>query len=111
MEASVMVVGAVLAVLVLMSVIAARSFPKGARVPMQWGLTGQPTWYAPVWGAVSFTPILATIVLAFIVWLPSISEKATRDFDRAFPAVVAVFLFIHVLHLACAFWHFAARKR
>lgn len=111
METRFLVAGTALAVLGLMSIVAARSFPKGARVPMQWGLTGQPTWYAPVWGAVSFTPILATIVLALMMWLPSVSEKAARDFDRAFPAVVGVFLFVHVVHLACAFWHFAARDR
>ena len=106
------VVGSIaVAVLVLLSIIAASSFPKGARVPMQWGITGQPTWYAPVWVAVSFTPTIAAIALALILWLPSVSEKAARDFDRAFPAVIGVFLFVHVLHLACAFWHFAARGR
>ena len=111
MEEPFIIVGAAVGVLALMSVIASATFPKGARVPMQWGITGRPTWYAPVWFAVSFTPILAALALSLIVWLPAVSAKATRDFDRAFPAVIAVFLFVHVVHLACAFWHFASRGR
>lgn len=110
MELRIAIITAALAVIVLLSLIAARSFPKGARVPMQWGLTGKPTWYAPVAVAVSVTPILAAIVFALSVFLTSVSEKAQRDFDSAWPVMVGIFLFLHVLHLAGASWHFAARK-
>jgi hypothetical protein len=111
MEERFLILGAAFAVLVLMSAIAARSFPKGAMVPMQWGLTGKPTWYAPLWFAVSFTPALAAIILALTTLLPLVSQKAQADFPRAFPAIIGVFLFVHVVHLSCAYWHFAARKR
>ena len=111
MEQAVLIMGAILGVLVLLSVIAARSFPKGARVPMQWGITGKPTWYAPVRFAVAATPVLAAAVFALLLFLPSVSQKAQRDFDSAWPIVVGIFLFVHVLHLSCAFWHFAARRR
>jgi uncharacterized BrkB/YihY/UPF0761 family membrane protein len=99
-------------VLALLSVVAASNFPNGARVPMQWGITGKPTWSAPVWFAVSFTPTLAAMVFALmLLWLPSVSEKARHDLPVAFAPVVGLFLFVHVVHLLCAFWHFAARKR
>lgn len=111
MEEAVVVMGAVLAVLVLLSVIAARSFPKGARVPMQWGITGKPTWYAPVPFAVSTTPVLAALVFGLIVSFPFVSQQAQRDFDNAWPIVAGIFLFVHVVHLSCAFWHFAARRQ
>lgn len=110
MELRIVIISAALAVLVLLSVIAARSFPKGARVPMQWGITGKPTWYAPVGFAVSATPILAAIVFSLSVFLTAASEKAQHDFDRAWPVMAGIFLFLHVLHLACASWHFAARR-
>lgn len=102
---------AAVVVLALMSVVAARSFPKGARVPMQWGITGAPTWYAPVWFAVSFTPVLASLAFAAAVLLTSVSEKARHDIGHALPMMMGVFLFVHVVHLACAYWHFAARRR
>lgn len=110
MELRIAVIAAALAVLVLLSLIAARSFPKGERVPMQWGLTGKPTWYAPVAVAVSVTPILAALVFALSVVFAALSEKSQRDFDSAWPVMVGIFLFLHVLHLAGAFWHFAARR-
>jgi hypothetical protein len=110
MEARILIIAVALAVLVLLSIIAARAFPKGARVPMQWGITGRPTWYAPVLFAVSATPVLAAFVFSLTVLLIPISEKAQRDFDRAWPVMVGIFLFVHVVHLSCAFWHFAARR-
>ncbi|MFM9864515.1 MAG: hypothetical protein ACKVRO_13000 [Micropepsaceae bacterium] len=111
MEERIVIVAAALAVLVLLSVVAARTFPKGAKVPMQWGITGKPTWYAPVPFAVSATPVLAAIVFTLSAALTGVTEKAQRDFDNAWPLMVGIFLFVHVVHLACAFWHFAARRR
>lgn len=110
MEARIVIIAIALAVLVLLSIIAARTFPKGAKVPMQWGITGKPTWYAPVPFAVSATPVLAAIVFALSVAITDVSQKAQRDFDSAWPVMVGIFLFLHVVHLACAFWHFAARR-
>lgn len=34
------------------------------RLPMQWGLNGQPTWYAPTWIALGFIPAIGLIVMA-----------------------------------------------
>ena len=99
------------ATLVLMSIMAARAFPKGAKVPMQWGITGQPTWYAPVGVAVSVTPILAGAIFAVAGVLPFVSEKAQHDIGRAAPFIAGIFLFVHALHLALARWHFAAAER
>ncbi len=111
MEARIVIIAIALAVLALLSIIAARTFPKGARVPMQWGITGKPTWYAPIAFAVSATPVLAAIVFTLSVALTDVSEKARRDFDTAWPVMVGIFLFVHVVHLLGAFWHFASRRR
>lgn len=35
-----------------------------ARLPMQWGMDGKPTWYAPRGIALAFIPVLGLIVLA-----------------------------------------------
>lgn len=99
-----------LGALALLSLAAAFAFPRGARVPMQWGVTGHPTWYAPTWFAVSFTPALAAMMFALTLLAPSISEKARADLSHALPFGVGLFLFIHIVHLAGAFWHFAASK-
>ena len=48
-----------------MSGIAYMLFPEGARVPMQWGLDGKPTWTAPKLIGVLFLPILSLLVLSF----------------------------------------------
>lgn len=111
MTAIVAIAVGALAAMVLMSLIAARTFPKGAAVPMQWGVTGQPTWYAPVWLGVSFSPILATLVFGLMVGLTFVSDKAQNDFPHAAPAVAILFFVVHVVHLACAHWHFAARRK
>lgn len=100
-----------LTAMVLVSLIAARAFPKGARVPMQWGVTGQPTWYAPVWLGVSFSPILASLVIGLAAALTFVNDKALNDFSPAVPAIAILFFVVHVVHLACAHWHFVARRK
>jgi hypothetical protein len=37
-------------------------------LPMQWGLSGRPTWYAARGAAVFFLPVLAVLVLAMLSW-------------------------------------------
>ncbi|MCJ2128866.1 DUF1648 domain-containing protein [Methylobacterium sp. E-045] len=36
------------------------------RLPMQWGLDGRPTWYAPKWIALGFIPVIGVIVMATV---------------------------------------------
>ncbi|MCC0806930.1 hypothetical protein FPV16_11930 [Methylobacterium sp. W2] len=36
------------------------------RLPMQWDLNGQPTWYAPTWIALGFIPLIGVIVMAIV---------------------------------------------
>ncbi len=39
-----------------------------ASLPMQWGLTGHPTWYASRGVAVAFIPAMAVLVVAFMTF-------------------------------------------
>jgi hypothetical protein len=88
---------AALTAMILLSVIAALRFPANARVPMQWGPGGKPTWTAPVWLAVSFTPVLA--IIAFAVTL-AIGGRAGSPMIGTLLSVQGVlFLVIHAAHL------------
>ncbi len=59
----------ILAVIVMlaMSLLAARRIPAGTRVPMQWGLDGKPTWFAPRIVGLLVIPVVATLLnVAFV---------------------------------------------
>jgi hypothetical protein len=49
-----------------------------ASLPMQWGLTGRPTWYASRGVAVAFIPCLAIAVLAAMTFAPPQHHTAGR---------------------------------
>lgn len=55
------------AVLAAMSLAFAHRVPPGVRLPMQWGLNGRPTWFAPRAVALAFTPVLSALVLGLVV--------------------------------------------
>ncbi len=80
-------------VLVLMSVSANRRLDSLTELPMQWGLDGRPTWYAPRRIALAFTPALGAVVLL------AISFKETLGAGLAF-VIAAAFVSAHALHLA-----------
>ena len=63
------------AVLAAMSRQAARGLPRSARLPMQWGFDGRPTWRAPRDAALAFTPVLAAITLVPTALLPLLGEE------------------------------------
>jgi hypothetical protein len=97
-------VGATFAAMLAISGIAWMIFPKGARVPMQWGLDGKPTWTAPKPIGVLFSPILSLLVLSFA------SASDPQKVTSILPMIAGAFLVAHVLHLALAQWHFNANK-
>ncbi|WP_415288852.1 hypothetical protein RSD66_02385 [Brevundimonas sp. S1H14] len=74
---------AFVAVLAAMSRQAARGLPRSARLPMQWGFDGRPTWRAPRDLALAFTPTLAAITLFPTALLPLLG-KAGRGLGLYF---------------------------
>jgi hypothetical protein len=96
--------GATFAAMLAISGIAYMIFPAGARVPMQWGLDGKPTWAAPKLIGVLFSPILSLLVLSFA------SANDPQKVTSVLPMIAGAFLVFHVLHLVLAQWHFNANK-
>lgn len=85
------------AVLALMSAVAAYRLPATPRWPMQFGLDGRPTWYAPRLAALSMTPALCLCVLLLL--LATRSWLVPRGFlTMSFVAIV--FAAAHLVYLA-----------
>ena len=75
-----------------------------ARVPMQWSLTGRPTWYARRGIALAFTPVLGTLVLIAMA-IATAWGVQTIDESDPLPWVAltgVVLCAIHAGHLAFA---------
>lgn len=82
----------ILLALVAASLIAWLILPKADRLPMNWGLSGRPTWTAPRVMALTFTPALALVTTGVILLI--------APGDVGFAAVVALaFLAAHLVHL------------
>jgi len=89
--------GATMMAMVVLSLIAALRFPSNTRVPMQWGPGGKPTWTAPVWLAVSFTPFLALVVFAVTI---AVGGRSGSPLIGTLLSIQgALFLVIHAAHL------------
>ena len=79
-------------------------FAAAARVPMQWGFDGKPTWYASPKLALAFTPLLGTAALILIAVLSSFATPSSgqRSSLAVLTLVGALFVGIHFLHLRFA---------
>lgn len=98
------ILAATFAAMLILSAVAAFAAPRGARLPMQWGVNGKPTWTAATPIAVLFTPTVAAIVLAPLVVFGDSPAMRT-----VLPAIAMLFLVIHAAHLYFALRHVAAR--
>lgn len=83
---------------------AGRRLPDHARIPMQWGLDGKPTWTAPRAVGLWFTPVLGGLILGFVaalLWLGAPTTDATRPDAAVFVQllVAASLAGAHFLHL------------
>lgn len=58
---------AILMCLVVISVGIGRTIPAEARLPMQWGIGGKPTWYGGRGLAVWIMPLVALVVIATVL--------------------------------------------
>ncbi len=99
-------VAASLFAMLFASLVAYRTFPKDAQVPMQWGFRGEPIWTLPKTVAVLFTPLVAIVASGVAVATAGSAERA--GFVLSLFAVS--FLFAHVLHLVLAKLHFNAKR-
>jgi len=91
-----------LCVLVLMSLRANRRFNQHARLPMQWSLNGSVNWTAPRQIALAFTPVLAGLTLAAVVWLTTALTPRPGQEGFAIPSLIfvaLVFVAAHTFHL------------
>ena len=77
-------------------------FRGAARVPMQWGPTGQVTWSAPRRLALAFMPVLAAALLAFVTVLSMIVPQRAGQEGLVLPVTMG----IGVTLVAAQFLHF-----
>lgn len=92
---------AFVAVLAVMSRRAARGLPREARLPMQWGFDGRPTWRAPRDIALSFTPALAvlTLVPTALLSLAGVEGKGAGPYFGVLIVMGLGWIGAHALHL------------
>lgn len=93
---------AAICLLVAMSVRANRRFKNHDRLPMQLYLDGSASWTAPRKVALSFTPILAAIILMATAALTTFLNPKAGQEGLVIPAIVLialVFIGAHALHL------------
>ena len=81
--------------LAVLSFIANARFGALARIPMQWGLNGQPSWSAPRKPALCFTPILGTLVLSGLAFSIGNTQLGVDAVVLAALPIIAA----HLLHL------------
>ncbi|WP_448501415.1 hypothetical protein [Sphingomonas sp.] len=80
-----------------------KRFAMERRLPMQWWLTGEVTWSAPRRLALSFIPILATIVLTIFVIMSFTQQPRSGQEHFVLPSFIglgATFVSIQLFH----FW-------
>lgn len=92
---------AFVAVLAAMSLQAAKRLPRSARLPMQWGFDGRPTWRAPRDLALAFTPTLAAITLFPTALAPLLGEagQGLGSYFGVLGFMGAAWVAAHALHL------------
>ena len=90
------------ALLIALSIVAARRLKGHAKLPMQWQLDGRVTWMAPKRFALAFTPVLTVFVLAAIVALSLIVKPRSGQEWMMIPVTLFVgftAVSVHAFHL------------
>ena len=90
------------ALLAWLSIRANARFRGTERLPMQWWFTGEVTWTAPRVVALTFTPVLAILVLSAVAVAAATLEPRRGQEGMELPVLVGMgtsFLAFHLLHL------------
>ncbi len=85
-------------------------FSSEDRLPMQWWLTGEITWSAPRWLALTFIPALAIGVLSIFVIMSFTLAPRSGQETLVLPSLIGlgvIFIAIQVVH----FWLIARNLR
>ncbi|KQO71604.1 hypothetical protein [Methylobacterium sp. Leaf89] len=90
MRRAYLIVAATVAVLTCLSWVASVRFSEASFLPMQWGIDGRPTWYAPKWMALSFGPMIGCFVMASILITRRYDHDGARAVRDLLPAIVIV---------------------
>lgn len=91
---------AAVAVLALLSWKANRSFAAYDRLPMQWSFSGKVVWSAPRRWALSFTPLLAAVLLFGSAALHGPGELKSQPHGiGAYIVMALTFIGVHLVHL------------
>ncbi len=98
---------ATLLVLVVVSLAALLKLPADARLPMQWGLSGKPTWFASRSAALGLTPSLACLVFAAMLAPSFFSGDAVLEpsLSASLTLAAGVFVLVHIAHIWLAVRH------
>lgn len=96
-----------LLVLVAISLAALSKLPPDARLPMQWGVGGKPTWFASRSVALGLTPALACLVFAVMLAPSFYSGDAVLEpsLSASLAFVAGVFVVVHIAHIWLAIRH------
>ncbi|MEQ1865375.1 MAG: hypothetical protein ABL996_12105 [Micropepsaceae bacterium] len=96
-----------LLVLVVISLAALSKLPADARLPMQWGVRGKPTWFASRGVALGFTPALACTVFAIMLTPGVVDGEAILKpaLSASLNFVAGVFVVVHLVHIWFAIRH------
>jgi hypothetical protein len=82
---------------VLVSLLADRKFAGVARLPMQWGLNGRPTWTAPRGFALAFIPALSMLIFAAQYGLQLLAGRPLPPNEMV--VIAATFLVINIIYV------------
>jgi hypothetical protein len=96
-----LVFGLCLIVMVAVSIIFAGR-TKAPRLPMQWGFTGEPTWYAPRLIALWFSVGLAILVRLLLVVLESFAPEKLHGASLGLILFSVIIAVVHLGHMVAA---------
>ncbi len=91
----------------MLSAVAAAKIGPGVKVPMQFGLSGKPTWYAPRRFALLFAPALAAGFGLFLTYMAYTTDtgsltKQALSLGTSRVGMALAFVVAHMVHLAIA---------
>ena len=82
--------------------------PDGARVPIHWGLDGQPNGWAPKWVALLISPAIAAVVAIVLGVIPAIEPRrsnlarSSSFYLTAWAGAMIVLAVVHIVAVAVA---------